>query len=322
MKPTNRSMIPIISLILFYILVSVFNPYGTMLFVFFPIITIPLTVWLIQYPNDIGIEGLFHAAIITTIYLLTKNIQSTLLYIIVVVIPAYTVSSTYKQYKPLPYIILYGGILTVAGMLAYIFIMKYMGIDYEKYFLLSLDQVQNMYMQLIDNAAIEIGKEKLPQIETMKYSIRILIDTIKIIYPALLCILGIVLTTIQVFLLKIVLRIKKINGPSIKQLFSFKLSKTPILILIIAMILTFSQVEMANIWTVFALNIVVLFENLLQLMGIVVMIVLVRKTKIPTIGKAGIYLVMMILYMVYPSIMTMLGCFDTIFNYRQVELIV
>lgn len=322
MKSSSKSIMAFVSLMLIYILLARVGVYSAVGIVLFPILSIPLAVCLIKNKLPIGLDFLFSIAIIIGIYLLTSSIQSASIYIISVCIPAYAVNVFYKRQVPLPNTIMYVSIIMAALIFIYMGVMKQIGVDYELQFIVLMDEVKALYFETLGTISSLAVAPSVLETSIMKELITLVIDTIKQVYPALILTGGMLLTIIQVILLNVLINKKDTRIRSLKELFHFRLSKITVFIFFIAiMMLTFSA-DASALVRILSLNIFFFLEFLMKVMGIISVIVLLKRAHINTIFKILGYMTLAVLIITPTSILMMVGCFDTLFNYRKAEIIV
>ncbi|WP_070001189.1 DUF2232 domain-containing protein [Cellulosilyticum sp. I15G10I2] len=322
MKQNSKSIIFILMMMLVYVLLARLGIYHTGGIILFPILSAPLAVYLIKKQLTQGVDFLFNIAIIIGIYLLTNSVQSVLIYIISVSIPAYAAAFFYKKEVPLPNMIMYVSISVAGAIFIYLGVMKSLGIDYEAQFILLVDEIKGVYFNVLETIARPASTENILEQSIMKELITAITDTIKKVYPALILTAGVFLSSIQVILLNIVLRSKGTKLLSLKQLFNFKLSKIAVLILFIAMIIPLSRNQVNDITSILSLNVLFFLQNLMQVMGIISIIVLLRRATVHNAFKVLGYMILFILLIMPTNILMMFGCFDTLFNYRKAQIIV
>ncbi|MDF2879381.1 MAG: hypothetical protein K0S30_2477, partial [Clostridia bacterium] len=311
MKRSLKSVIALVSLMLVYILLASLDVYTTMGLIVFPVLSIPLAICLIKDKLTSGVDFIFNIAIIMGIYLMTYSVQSVVVYLISVCVPAYAAAFFYKKKVPLPNIIMYVSVSMTLAVFIYFAGMKAVGIDYEKGFILLIDQVKTVYFQLLISMEQSVSTQEILQQSMMKEVITLITDTIKQVYPALILIMAMAFTTIQIIFLN------STKMSSLKPLFNFKLSKIAVLVLFIAMMVALLSEDTNSIWVVVALNVLFVLQNLMQVMGIISISVLLKRATIHKGLKVLGYIVLFMLLVTPTSVLMMLGCFDTIFNYRK-----
>lgn len=322
MKRSLKSVIALVSLMLVYILLASLDVYTTMGLIVFPVLSIPLAICLIKDKLTSGVDFIFNIAIIMGIYLMTYSVQSVVVYLISVCVPAYAAAFFYKKKVPLPNIIMYVSVSMTLAVFIYFAGMKAVGIDYEKGFILLIDQVKTVYFQLLISMEQSVSTQEILQQSMMKEVITLITDTIKQVYPALILIMAMAFTTIQIIFLNSLLAQRGTKMSSLKPLFNFKLSKIAVLVLFIAMMVALLSEDTNSIWVVVALNVLFVLQNLMQVMGIISISVLLKRAAIHKGLKVLGYIVLFMLLVTPTSVLMMLGCFDTIFNYRKATIIV
>lgn len=322
MKQDTKKTIVLISLIALYILVGVLGIYEMLGLLLFPILSIPLAVYVIRNEQKLGIHFLYNIIIMIGIYLGSQSIQSILVYLVGICVPTYTLLFLYKKRLPLPNIIMYTGLIITAGMFIYFMLMKQLGVDYEVQFILMLDEIKAISIENLNEIFKASGLTGTASPEELQQLFVSMVDTIKLMYPALVLLEVFFLTIIQVLLVNSILRIKNKTLPSIKQFLEFKISKVAIVILFIAMMGINMSTSLNNGWITLCFNVMVVLTMLLNVIGVLAIVALIRKTAINKMFKILGYVMVVFLFITSPTILMLLGCLDTIFNYRKVKIIV
>jgi len=312
----------LISIMILYVLLARLGIYTTLGILLFPILSMPLAVSLIQDKFTAGTDFLFNSAVIIGIYLMTSSIQSVLVYTVMIAIPAYTVVLLHRRKLSVPHVVMYSAIIIISAIWLYLGFMKYLGTDYQKQFILIVNEIKQIYFENLEALESSLPKQSSGQISMMKEAVIMAMDTIKLTYPAILLMTSIVLTTIQILFLGLVLKMKKANPFDFSDFFHFRLSKMAVLVLFFAMMATLTYSDINNVYVILSFNIIVFFENLFQIIGVIAVILLLKKLAINKALKIVSYILIAILFVIYPSMLMMFGCLDTIFDYRKAEIIV
>ena len=113
---------------------------------------------------------------------------------------------------------------------------------------------------------------------------------------------------------------QKIN--SLKQLFNFRLSRVTVLIFFVAIMMAVFSQDANAVLSIFSLNVFFFLETLMKIMGILSIIVLLKRAPINRGFKVVGYVILVVLIIAPTTLLMMFGCLDTLFNYRKAELIV
>ncbi len=311
-----------VSLMLIYILLAQLRVYSILGTLLFPILSIPLAICFIKNKLVSGIDFLFNVTIITGIYLLTYHIESVLIYVVAVCIPAYAAAMFYKRNTPLPNMIMYVSVSVVTAFFIYLAAMKAIGIDYEMQFILWVDEIKAINLQVLETVMSMNGQQNALEQSIIKEVITRAMDIMKRIFPALILIFGVLLASIQVVLLNNLLRSKEMRKHGLRQLFNFRLSRITVFILLATLIIIESSKNISNIGVVVSMNVFVFLQLLLHIMGIISIAVMLKKSSIHQAVKVTGYVILFVFLITPSSILMIFGCLDTLFNFRKAEIIV
>ncbi len=322
MQLSSKNIIGLIGILLTYIVLAGLGIYSAYGLFFFPILSIPLTVCLIKESMPKGIDFLFCSTAIIGIFMLTGTLEALLVFVVAVCIPAYIIRFMYKKEFSLPHMIIYTALGIVVGVFGYGLVMSYLGINYGEVFIQSADEIKQIYFDTIENLKTTLPAESINQLGDIKGMVSIIIELMKKVYPALIVVMSITLAAINLLLVQLILRLKKLKGVNLKQLVSFRLSKWAILILTLAMMTPFTPLNENVIAVTLAANVLIVLQYLLQLAGALALVGIISKGPLHIGMKVMLYILISILFIIYPSMLVLFGCFDTIFNYRKTDIIV
>lgn len=322
MNQGSKSVMSFIGLMLIYILLALLGFYKAAGIMLFPILSIPLALCLIKNELALGVDFLFNIAIISGIYFLTNNIESVLVYVISVCVPAYAVTILYKRGTPLPNMIMYLLVTVATIIFIYLAVMKQVGVDYKAQFITLMDESKKMYFEALRMMVESKTVPSVLEASVMKEVFTLVISTIKQIYPSLILTSCMILAAIEAILIILLAGKKEERVYSLKQLLNFRLSKVTVLIFFIAIIAIVFVKDTNAIVSELSLNLFFFLETLMKTMGIISIIVLLKRAPISVALKIVGYFVLIILIITPTTLLMMFGCLDTLFNYRKAEIIV
>lgn len=319
-----KDWIKLVLLVVFYISLGVFNIYNNTLIFLFPIIAIPLTIFLMGNKKNVIKENIIHIAILVGIFLLSGDYKQSLLYILGIVVPAYLVISLYRKKFSIPKIIMVVGVVMGAILVGYTVFAKYMGIDYIQIYLNAIDQYQDIQMKLFNELLAQSSVSGLTEVDfnLLKDIIQTQVLVFKMVYPALFMLLCLFLSLLYIALITFIGNLKGWRLPTLKQLMYFRFSKVAALLIVVGVLAMQLDTTTKGIWSMTGINLYFLFSSLFQLVGIVAVVMLIRKSKLSgSVKVLGIIASIMIFYSM-PLAMTVVGLGDSLFNFRKVENIV
>ncbi|MHC1749043.1 MAG: DUF2232 domain-containing protein [Cellulosilyticaceae bacterium] len=322
MKYDKKNIIKDTIVILLYVILGVLGVYSGTIFILFPILAIPMTIWIMSNEINLPRDIMVNIIIVCFIYIITGRIEEPLLYLINVMIPSYIMGIMYKKKATVPNILMYTAVGTMGCLFVYVLAMSYRGIDYVGSYMQVLQQYKEIQLNAIESFIQVNTPEGAEQLKLVKSVIEVYIRTLEYVYPAIFMLMGILLTIIQLAVVTMIGKLKKWDMPSLKQLVQFKLSKVALLVLLLAMIISQAGENIGNNGIMLALNVSILFQNLFQLLGIITLIVMIRRSKANSFIKIFSVIISIILFYMMPSFMMLIGCFDCLFNYRKVQITV
>ena len=322
MKRSSKDVAIVLSLMIIYILLTQLGVYQGIGILLFPILSMPFVICLIKNYFTRGLDFLFNIVVMIGIYLLSNNIQSVYIYSVSVCVPGYIGAYFYKKEVPLPNMIMYLSIGVASSVFLYLQAMKYLGIDYVAQFILGVDETKMIYFSLLETIVWSTSSQNILEQSIMKEFITLVTDTIKKVYPALILSMAVIFSSFQLILLNIIIKHKGTKLSILKQIFNFKLSKVAVLILFIAMIVPLLGQDINDTLSIASLNVLFFLQNLMQIMGVISIVVLLKRASVHNLFKALGYIMLVILLITPTNILMMFGCFDTLFNYRKAQIIV
>ena len=323
MEYTTKDKLYLISIIVAYVLLGIMGIYSTTLFFLFPILSIPFTVYLIRRKSNIKRNLLIHLGVMGLLILFKVSLNDMLLYLVVVAVPAHLFYNLYSKRTPLPKMIMYIGTGTMGAFFLYVVIMKYIGIDYVAYYLMAVDEYKKLQFEMINEISSLVGENAdLSYLTTLKEFIYSQIIILKSIYPALFLIMGILLASIQMFIMVGIGYIKKWQMPPLRQLGQFTFSKIVGALLILSIVFSQGTIENSNEITILGTNIFFFAGTLLQFLGIIIVLLLIRKTRWHRGMKILAIFVILSLFSFFSPAFILVGLIDSLFNVRKMKIIV
>lgn len=330
MQINIRDTLKLILLLIIYAMLGSMHVYAGTLIILFPILALPMTIWMLSNKQDIKRDIFIHLGITFAIFLLTQSIDNAILYIINVSIPSYIVTTAYRKRLDIPHIIIYTTLGVTASVYIFVIARSYMGVNYLEGYFASLDAYKAMSIEIFDMLPKQnqgaVSAERMAAIKEMAELSKELVATqvmlLKHIYPALTLVVSMILSAIMIFLVTLIGKLKKWHMPTLKQIFHFKLSKGVPILLIIGLLLVETKGSYSDVFGMLGMNLFFFMQTLLQIVGIISLIMTIRKAKLSTLVKTmGIVLSFMVFFTA-PMFIIMIGLFDTLFNYRKAEIVV
>lgn len=318
---TKKRIVPIVLLIV-YILLATLGVYQFIGFLLSTLLSIPLAIYIIKSKESAYFHITYNIIAVIGVGLMSRSIDGTLIYLISVTTLAYIFLFLYKEQFPLPNIIVYGTLLISVMMFIYMGAMKVLGVNYEAQFISILEEMKHIFLPILKENFSAAGINDIETQNQLIQSFIAVIDMMKQIYPAFMVLSTLSLITVSTLILNVVLRIKNKFIPSARQLLEFRVSKIVIAILFVAMLIVGFESNVNSTLMIVAVNLVVILNMLLSLVGGLALLGIVRKSTMHTGLKVICYIVVVVIFTTWPTILMLFGSLDTLFNYRKVNIIV
>lgn len=309
-----------------YIVLGVIGIYSFTLIFLAPLLMVPMTIFLMGNKKNYKRDLLIHLIISLMLFLLTGNIAEVLLYLISVAVPAHIFVTCYRNKLALPQIAMYTGIGIVGVFYLYIIGMKYFNIDYMQMYNGFLDAAKEQYIALVNEALKvqnqAVSQEMQEQFSLMKKQFIMSVDMLKYLYPAFLLQIGVVLGVLSTVFITIIGRFKRWRMLPLNQFAYFKFSRWMGVILVISSFIALFVGEDSSSIVALAMNLYSFTIYLLQIVGIIALIMLIKKSKLTSSTKTMSIVLSVLVFFIMPFIMMLVGLADTLFNFRKVDIIV
>lgn len=326
MNQQVKQNLKLVLMITIYILLGVIGIYSTTLIFLTPILMVPMAIFLMSNKRNYKRDLLIHLIISIMLYLLTRSIAEPLLYIISVAVPAHIFVTCYRNKLALPQVAMYTGVCTVGVFCFYAIGMKYFNIDYIQMYNTFLDTAKEQYTALI-NQAMKIQNQPISndmeeQLLLMRKQFSMSVDMLKYLYPSLLLQIGIIIGVVSTIFMTLMGRIKKWRMLPLSQFVQFKFSRWMGILLVISSFIALFVGEDSMTTAALAMNLYSFTVYLLQIVGFIALIMLIRKSKLNSTTKTMSIVLSVLVFFMMPFIMMLVGLADTLFNFRKVDIIV
>lgn len=323
MKQDTKKTLTLCMLLVFYIILAIPGMYNIGVTIILPFLAIPLTLYLIKNTLRRNTHILYHVATLLAIYALTASVESCLIYITGIVVPAYAVSYFYKKKDPLPNTIMYAGIISGIAFLIYQGIMKWLGINYELEYILLIEELKKALLPILTIQLTATSKvvDKGLEVQLVQMFIGNL-DLIKQLFASMLVIHAFTCTIVQVLSTHIILRRKDKELPTFGQLLDFRVSRLLLVILAGAILLVAMTTDSLSGTMILGINVVVIMYMLFMLLGFLSVIGIIKKSSINKGLKIISSIFLGVLIIVSPTLLILFGFLDTVFNFRKVTIVV
>lgn len=325
MEQDKKNVIKLIGIMIIYILLSALGIFSQIEIVLLPIVAVPYTLFCMRNKVNIQLQVLFHAVVGICIYLISQSLIGVLIYLVSVVIPAYIILVLYNRELPLPNIIMNGGIILSVVVFGFLFLMKQVGLDYERQYGAALDLIHNEFVSIItslgDIERAPYGASAQMSTQQITQAIDNIILVLKKFYGTIIVSQVTMSFSISVLIINLIARRKNKNLPSTKQILEYRISKFGVLLLLICMLIS-DFYNGSEVVITLALNIIAFLASIIQIAGFLSLIALLKrfckKSWLRILGYIGVVM----LFMLWPELLMFYGCLDALFNYRKVSIVV
>lgn len=324
MNQDIKQYINVLIIITIYISLGLIGIYSSTLIFLVPLLMVPMAIYLMGTKKNYNRDLLMHAMIAGILYFVTRRLDEVLLYMISVAIPAHILVSCYRRKLSTPHIAIYTGIGTVGIFYLYIIGMKYLQVDYLQAYNTVLDTFKVEYIKMIEEITqmSNIPDDTLAKIQLVKEQLPDVIDFFRYTYPAMLLEAGVLIGLLSTIIITLIGRIKKWRMTPLTELVHFKFSKWMAALLVIAGIIIQVSSNEQEAMLALGINLFYFVSYLLQLIGIVAVIMLIKKSSWSSGLKMLSILLSVMMFLTTPFIIMIIGLGDTLFNFRKVDIIV
>lgn len=312
MEEDKKNIIKLIGLMILYILFSATGVFGQLETALFPIIAVPFAIFCVKHKISVQWQVIFHIAVSISIYLVMNHILSIVIYLMSVVLPVYIILFLYKQKIALPNMMMYGGLVLAVFIFVYFALMKSLGLDFEAYFNTMIDFIDKEFKTVLE------GSSNV-QVISMVHSN---LQTLKMLYPTLVIMQVVLCFSLTLLIVNSYVRRKQEQLPSIKEIFNFRISKVALGLLLISMLLSDLSDKFSPAILVLALNLMNFLMILFEIVGLLSLMSSLVRLSTHLGLKILSSLAIFILFMIAPQLFMFYGCLDSIFNYRNVHIVV
>lgn len=323
MKQDTKKTLILCALLVFYIVIAIPGTYSIANTLLLPIVCIPITLYMIKNTLGFGMHILYNVAILLAIYALTGNLESLLIYIVGIGVPAYAVSYFYRKKYPLPNTIMYAGGISAAAFLLYQCVMKGLGINYELQYMQYTEELKTVFLPTLVKqlATTSAMTDKGVEVQLIQMFIGNF-DLMKQLFAAMLIINSFICIIVQVLIIHFILRRKNKELPTFGQLLDFRVSKILLVILAGAIFLMAMTNDSLSGTMILGINLVVVIYMLFMIVGFLSVIGIIKKSSVNKGLKVISSIFLGVLILVSPTLLILFGFLDTIFNFRKATIVV
>lgn len=306
------------AVIIGYVLAGMMGFYSTIIFLLFPILNLPMRYYLAKIEQNIVGHIRLQTIVSILIFITTGSIEQTILYWIFIVVSSYLMDYFDRRDVVLPYAIMYTAVSIIGLFYVYIAAMKMMGTDYIGEYIQLLNVYEMAMLQEMEQL-IALNPNQSTQIELFKTAITIQTNLVKLLYPVIFLIMGIIGTLVHVIGFYLVSIGAKLKRRSLGELIHFKYSMKIMLLFVFSLILMTIESNQAFI---LSWNLCFFLILALQVTGLITSIVLVKEIQVNKVLKLIIIGMSIGVFCLIPNGLMLVGIADTLFNLRKTEVVI
>lgn len=309
----------------FYILTAVWGLYGLGITMTWPLFAVPMSLLLIQTGQKevVGLIGVILAVVISFITTGTFNPIIVSIFLLFILAPTFLFAMMYRERVVIPRIIIMLTILIFLSGIIFIMFSKRLGIDYIGNYFEVLDVFQSMLQEeFIHTPMLQslYQGENAPQMYEQALGTMVL--QAKRTYPATLFIMSLIGSISHVLMVQLFAYIRSWKRPFMKDILKVGLSPVSVWVLLGLWITMVQMNDSDTIWTFAIESMVVVLLTMFQIMGMISLIAMIRQMGLRKIFR-GILVFISIFWLIFnPTLLMIIGCIDSIFNFRKVKALI
>ncbi len=310
---------------IFYILTAFVGVYNLDMMLLWPFFAMPMSLFLIKTgQKEITLlAGIILSGIISLITTSGFNPIVIATFLLFVVAPGFVFGILYHQKVMIPKIIMMTTIVYFTSVIVLIAVGKLMGIDYLEAYFSMLDTVQDGWTQYVADLTSQQGFPEGE--EVIELYTGVMVETIRMAkrtYPATLFTVGLMTSTLHLLLIQLIARIRAWNRPKMKDILNVALTPAAVWVLIILWIITAQMGSTDTIWTFATESMLRVLFGLFQIVGVITVIVMIRKIAPTKMMRVILWIFGLVWLIFNPILLVIIGCMDSIFNFRKAKLFI
>ena len=325
-KEFKQPIFPI-GLMLIYIIFGTLGLYSVLGIFAAPFLSIPLVIYMLKRGIPLSSMLISYIVTATGIFIMGFDLNQVLIYFLGVVFSTHVIVYLYRKECTLPEIIVYGTVLFTIGVLVYLRILNYLGVSYAGAYKEMCESYKQLYTQDITAILKNIGVNEAQLGMPLNEVWAVTMEFLKKLFPTVVLLQNFFHMLITVLICNFILKRQIKSLPSIKELMAFKLSKIVLLLFFVTFVMLLT-VQTKEVMTTFLTNMLFILMGLLGNVGALSLLGLIQKSR----AKGGIRIIGYIIWVCLAIMGTVMplvyvffilfACFDTVFNYRKVSIVV
>lgn len=325
MELKQKDIIWLSVVIAFYILSGVFGLYNITSMVLFPLLAVPMTLLLIKTRQNelIMLIGVILAVVISFLSTGSPNIMVMSSFLLFILAPAFAIGTLYEKKTNIPRIIIVATIVVFLGGLIFLVVSKALGVDYLDIYFFKLDQIKSL---MNDELAYEAMQNILPQGDHVREvyleALGKLVLQAKRTYPATLFTMSLIASTIQLCSIQFIAYVRSWERPRMKSILNVGLSRVAGLVLVGLWIINIQIGNTDNVLTFTSESMLIVLFTLFQIIGMISLIVMINKLGAEKLIRNFLIGISVFWLIFNPTLLVMIGCLDSLFNFRKVQTLI
>lgn len=325
MKPKHKKILWVNLVIGFYIFTAFGNIYGITNILLWPILAMPMSLLLIKTGEKqlVGLVGPMLAIIISFISTGGFNLMVISAFLLFIFAPAFVSGILYYRRVNIPQIIIGTTIMVFLSGIIFISLGKIFGIDYLEMYFESLDAFQDM---INNEVGYQTMKDLLPEGENVRafyeQTMAMAVLQAKRTYPAMLFTVGLITSTVHLFIIQFIAYVRSWKRPLMKDILNVGLSPVAAWVLIGLWMVAANLGNVDTIWTFTIESMLVVLFMMFQIVGMLSLIVMIGKSGIKKIFRMLLTAISVFWFIFNPILLIILGCLDSLFNFRKVKTLI
>ncbi|NLI90063.1 MAG: DUF2232 domain-containing protein [Epulopiscium sp.] len=309
----------------FYILTGYIGVYNISQMMLWPIFAVPMSLVLIKTRRKelIGTMGIILSIIISFINTGTLDPMIISAFLLFILIPSLIFGTLYCEEKNIPKIIIVTTVVIFLNGIIYLIISRFLGTNYLEAYYNGLDKMQNIWnKQLSDMKAQNI----LPDMENAEkiyaQTMAKFIRQAKRTYPAMLFIKSLITSTIHLFLIQLIAKIRSWQRPEVKEIYNVKLSSVSAWVFMGLWLLISKKGDIDSASVFAAESMLSILFALFQIIGFICLVALIKKLTIKKVFRVLLIVISVFWLIFNPILLAVFGFLDSLFNFRKVDTLI
>lgn len=309
----------------FYMLTGFMGIYDMGQMILWPVFAIPMSLMVIKTKQKevLGFISLMLAIIISVIS--TGGVDLIIMsgFLLFIIVPAFVFGVLYCQKTNMSKIIIVTTLVIFLDSIIFLAVASLSGVDYLSAYFSSLDAFQNSWNNTLKDMQIQ---GLLPDVENAeKLYAQVMAQAIlqaKRTYPATLFIASLVTSALHLLMVQLIARIGSWKRPAMKEVVNVRLSPVSVWIFIGLWAMSPKTARPDGVWLFATESMLGILLALFQIAGFIAMVVLVMKINTNKLFRTLLIVMGVFAFVFNPILLVIIGCLDSLFNFRKVETLI